>query len=826
MKMPHVRRKAQTFIFFLVSFSAIWLICGIGLDAGMLYLHRIKLGRAIDASILQGVALYKLPKEDVALSMKHMAEAAYDVLAKSNMSEIPVVSTKIDPLTGSLEYSYTFKAADLTTFTATLAVGSSGQITMSRASATSPARTFFMGYSGLSALKVYRVNATGEAIRRPRMIALVLDRSGSMLGNEGYKALPPAVTNFLSLFDTNADNIAIISYSSFARLEVPLTNKFNLLGTNNQLYANRYPQRTDNPFGMKFGGVTASDEGMRLAVETMMESPGWSNAQTLRFLVFFTDGQFNSSRTLWAAPAWTNTFVVPDSAIQTNLLGATSFMPNLTREYHKVATVGREGQPMNFIQDSTNGIYTWRYATNVNVWMQPGSVNYHFRRDFPDNPIVTYSYQTNRMITVVMNKGDSNQLVVPGYIVDGVASGYYPMSSDASIDYRAIGSYRDTDFSTRTNWMKSTAKGDMYAVNFGSWPDVAVSATGTDNWADQMNSEVRLLTMRNAVNLWSDPLIYAPDDYRDANGPINPSGTFYGGGAWYWPVDGLALQVGRQDTGVGENLNFVPNYASNNFIAVTRIDPTPTNVAGIQVADYYVRNARVTRMSTNMALLKPPADADLWITNPGITKVTDPSYWKTGLPTWAVNTVAYGMNDDGPRWRPNHLGTPWTDGFNAKGQPILSVNRTGGFMITKDSLGTVRTNINVMAWSGRPTHYFSIVNSRWVSITNEWNSAGNITSQGNTKTRNYCSYIRRDPFNVTIYTVGMGSADFSVLIPMANDNKNELDASLNGTTSTYIQVANEKQGKAYQGLPVGDPPTNLNAIFTKIANKILSIVTE
>ncbi|PTX99953.1 hypothetical protein DB346_19280 [Verrucomicrobia bacterium LW23] len=892
---PRHARKAQTFIFFLISFGALWLVCGLGLDAGMLYLHRIKLGRAVDAAILQGVALYKLPKEQVAVAMKHMAEASYSELAAANMPDTYTSSTYVDPATGNTEYTFTFSAPNGTQFKATLAIGSSGQITMSRASAISPARTFFMGYSELNNAKIYDVAATGEAVRRPRMIAMVLDRSGSMLGNKGYSALPPAVTNFLSLFDTNGDNIAIISYSAFARVEVPLTNKFNLLGTNNQLYANRYPQQLDNPMGMKFGGVTASDEGMRLAIETMMDSPGWSNAQTLRFLVFFTDGQFNSARSLFMAPTITNTLILPvyagirASNAGTNVLTRTLDdalvsgvrvpvpltsniirWPNLTRMWHRVATPTQEGAPTNFIQLATNpfnpnpvgytnnsfGIpfpnnknQTNMWQTNVNVWLPPGSVNYLFEQAYPSNPIVTISYETNRLISFTMKPGDSNMLVLPGYIVDGVASGYYPYNSDGGMQYSGndINWNKTAKADGWLTWQTNNVEDDVYNAEFGNWPDVSVPNNGSHDYKNQRDSGLRWLTMRNAVNLWSDPAIMIPEDYSTNSAgnpvdpvrgrPINPVNTFYPGGNWYWPVDGFALQNRRVDNSPGESANWPPNWASNAYVLYSfNSNPFVTPLTIVN-GPTYVRNTRHARSSTNMHLVKDIGDGDLWL-NTNIQKVTNAAvYWSGGLPQWAKDTLANVMTPDGGAWRSKFRGTKWTN-FNALGQPTLGgalyTNFTGGMMVYRES-NVIYTNINVMSWNGRPTHYFHTSQQRWIAMTSEYQNSGNITTMGNSKTKNYCAFIRRQPNNVTIYTVGMGSADFNQLIPMSNDNPAEFDPSMgyiNASTPAvavpggYTQVTTEKQGKVYRALPTGSAPTNLSAIFTKIANKILSIVTE
>lgn len=126
--------------------------------------------------------------------------------------------------------------------------------------------------------RFYQVKAT----TRPHIImSLVLQRSGSMLPSGGSVALPPAVTNFISLFDDNYDYAAQVSFSSAASVDVPMEQPF-ITNIDNAVTA------------LTFGGDSSSDQGLTNAVaqnNAMTLPPGQS---MVKVIVFFTDGIDNT----------------------------------------------------------------------------------------------------------------------------------------------------------------------------------------------------------------------------------------------------------------------------------------------------------------------------------------------------------------------------------------------------------------------------------------------------------------------------------------------------------------------------------------------------
>src|SRR5258705_5857944 len=82
-------------------------------------------------------------------------------------------------------------------------------------SATVPINTFFLRV--LPQWRTMSVRSTGQATRARVIMSIVLDRSGSMAGNGGDQALPPAVSSFVNHFDDVLDRAAMVSFASHSR---------------------------------------------------------------------------------------------------------------------------------------------------------------------------------------------------------------------------------------------------------------------------------------------------------------------------------------------------------------------------------------------------------------------------------------------------------------------------------------------------------------------------------------------------------------------------------------------------------------------------------
>ncbi len=111
------------------------------------------------------------------------------------------------------------------------------------------------------------------------VVALALDRSGSMVSNGGSTALAPAVTAFVNDFNNTTDFVGLASYASNATLDVPIENNFQVPITN---AVNSY----------SYGGGTFGVGGLAIAQNQVNNVVGLTNPR--KTVVYFTDGLVNT----------------------------------------------------------------------------------------------------------------------------------------------------------------------------------------------------------------------------------------------------------------------------------------------------------------------------------------------------------------------------------------------------------------------------------------------------------------------------------------------------------------------------------------------------
>ena len=178
----------------------------------------------------------------------------------------------------------------------------------------------------------------------------------------------------------------------------------------------------------RFGGQTAADEGIRMALEQMMANTGWSNPNVVKYMVIFTDGAWNTTRTMVAAPGYTNVVTGPpcrrlrhrdqlyragnqydlrlhpgsgDGAVAQLLerRGQHRSTAPTDHQYDIIQSIGSSnddvaaeansyvsstliGAPQTYITNTFLENYPGVgdvYTTNVNVWLPPGAVDYVYR---------------------------------------------------------------------------------------------------------------------------------------------------------------------------------------------------------------------------------------------------------------------------------------------------------------------------------------------------------------------------------------------------------------------------------------------------------------
>ena len=143
--------------------------------------------------------------------------------------------------------------------------------------------------------------------RRKVIMSVVLDRSGSMSPDGGAKAIQSALPAFISLFNDSFDEVALVSFSSNARIDFPIGHNFVAAITNSVA-------------GIQFGGGTfgtgagnqpilSSTVGAPMSLADLQNNsvvivPVWWKhlfitkrrqlQKVSKVLVYFTDGLMNT----------------------------------------------------------------------------------------------------------------------------------------------------------------------------------------------------------------------------------------------------------------------------------------------------------------------------------------------------------------------------------------------------------------------------------------------------------------------------------------------------------------------------------------------------
>ena len=857
-------RNAQTLVFFAVACLSIILLCGLAIDSGVLYLAKARLARAADGAALAAVGNFHRSdiasdnRDKVATIMRNFAVANYTDLGSigTTGSATPGgIQTSYTTTSGQTAYTYTYSFNDGTQdangqykrfVQVVLTTGSGGAITSATCNARCPVHTYFIGFAG-SYFKDLKVSSSAIATRNPRLIMVVIDRSASMLqSGGGAYGLPPAIVQFLDFFDTTSDNIGIVSFGSSARLEMPLTTNFIVAGTNNlidayetnafggepgvdpeQIKTNvNYPTYlTTGVRRLKFGGQTAADDGIRLGMEQLMANSGFNDPDVLKYMVIFTDGKWNQSRTLLAAPGYTNEVTVPNASStivfltnaiansmtngqspgpwQTTLASDTNLVPmptlsplpgvtnaiqalptsdfaTLAPDHYRDTWLSVDGQGAEPLTGSTTQVEggsissaittnSWvgssgttnYYTHNIDVWLQPGSVAYMYTNG-SSSPAGTYvSDYTNptKHINLKVPSGGKVDLVVPGYVVDGLFFDALDLCYPDTPAYGASLNY------------------PRYKVNNFQedymWPDDAESPTA---YPYQSTSLMRQLMFRNYVNLLTGFYVFRADEpvgagleplIKDYSSTGYPR-PIYGNGPYY-PSAGFYSPFGDINNYVATNS---PDYG------IIGIDQDPTfslrdpTVSAPDDAHHIAYS--INMLSTNAA----PEWSGEWfyegtggtnsISGFGTTSVStimsSAADWQVGAPSWLINEFSAVMTSDATHnsnitpnpvvWRPAAF-----NGSNGVSSDIAfsSIlpgdlqNLTHGYV----SDGSGHYYRNTMAWSGRPTHYFDFSQGKWIPVGNNHVANTQALPLGYWKAWEYCWHARA--MGVTIYTVGYGS---------------------------------------------------------------------
>jgi len=245
--------RGQILILLAFVMIGLMLCSALAIDVGFAYVTKARLGKAVDAACLLGMA---------------------------NLAQGQGAATTIATNTFSANYPVTGLDANAPTVNVSFTTSSNQQVV--GVSATATIRTIFMGL--LPGYRTLNVSASAQALRGFLAMTVVLDRSGSMAGNGGQAALQSAAPTFVNYFNNITDQVGMVSFASNATIDFTIANHFLDAGTG-------IPTKIA---GLTFTGATFGPGGLTLA-KAQEDSVFPQQGQNLvKVVVYFTDGLVNT----------------------------------------------------------------------------------------------------------------------------------------------------------------------------------------------------------------------------------------------------------------------------------------------------------------------------------------------------------------------------------------------------------------------------------------------------------------------------------------------------------------------------------------------------
>jgi Flp pilus assembly protein TadG len=266
----------QILIWTALALPLLLLFSAFAIDMGMIYVTKAKLSNAVDAAVLTGIRNYNLGTTTA-------QTLAGDAFQANFGSSAPTLA-------------YTWCPQSPTCSGSTVSLSLTGTATV---------RTTFMSY--LPAFTLWNVSDTATSTRSNLVMSIVLDRSGSMQDDGGGVALQSAVPTFIQNFKQGADDIAMISFSSTATVDVPMTTEFQT-PIDNAVAAMNFS-------GATFGTGAGTASSFNTSYGPPMSMADYQNnsvsfpagASVTKVVIYFTDGLMNAIQdTFSCSPALAN----------------------------------------------------------------------------------------------------------------------------------------------------------------------------------------------------------------------------------------------------------------------------------------------------------------------------------------------------------------------------------------------------------------------------------------------------------------------------------------------------------------------------------------
>jgi len=244
--------NGQILMIYALVIPLLLLFAGIAIDFGFAYVTKMNLSKAVDAAALAGMRNYG----------KGQAQATAIALDAFNANYQSSSGLSSNPPAVNIAVTTDANSNRIVNVSATVAMN-----------------TFFIRL--LPSYGTLNISSSAQTTAPRLIMSLVLDKSGSMKLNGGAQALPPAVVNFLGDFDNSTDEVAEVSFSTLAKVDVPIETNF-------------LSPISSAVNSMTFGGATFSQAGLQdgqSQINSVTVTPG---ENVVKVAVFFTDGWANT----------------------------------------------------------------------------------------------------------------------------------------------------------------------------------------------------------------------------------------------------------------------------------------------------------------------------------------------------------------------------------------------------------------------------------------------------------------------------------------------------------------------------------------------------
>jgi hypothetical protein len=221
---------------------------------------------------------------------------------------------------------------------------------------------FFFRIFGVDELPV---RAAARAARRDVNISLVLDRSSSMANAGAWAPLQNAAVFFLDQFDNTTDRLAIVTYGSSARVDLPLGTGFKTGNVGENIIMNQV---------VPSSAGTNAPMGLWLGLAELLEN---DDPNALNVIAFFTDGNptgYTARFNVWTTSGGGRPYC-PGNA---NLTGALLTGGNTEADVSGFYGIFEQYAPYPAVISGTDvdyylrhqpGNYTNRLCNNLTPWL-------------------------------------------------------------------------------------------------------------------------------------------------------------------------------------------------------------------------------------------------------------------------------------------------------------------------------------------------------------------------------------------------------------------------------------------------------------------------